>query len=115
MMFRRLMWTNFVYYILAVCFYLGLSVNSTSQISNFDEFRQLQIPNAQSNYHDILPVHTKHYDMQLGKSQIDILNLNTTFWHCKNNPITFEQGYALMSQYHFRNKLQNLIVYLRIK
>ena len=24
--------------------------------------------------------------------QIDILNLNTTFWHYKQIPITFEQG-----------------------
>ena len=30
--------------------------------------------------------------MQPAKLQIDILNLNATFWHCKKFPITFEQG-----------------------
>ena len=34
----------------------------------------------------------KHLIIQLAKLQIDILNLNTTFWHYKNIPITFEQG-----------------------
>ena len=36
----------------------------------------------------------KHLIIQLVKYQIDILNLNTTFWHCKKNPITFEQGFT---------------------
>ena len=34
----------------------------------------------------------KHIIIQLVKLQIDILNLTTTFWHCKNILITFEQG-----------------------
>ena len=33
----------------------------------------------------------KHLVMQLAKLQIYTLNLTTTFWHCKKNPITFEQ------------------------
>ena len=27
------------------------------------------------------------------KLQIDILILNIKFWHCKNSPITFAQGF----------------------
>ena len=34
----------------------------------------------------------KHLVIQLLKLQMDILNSNTTFWHCKKIPITFEQG-----------------------
>ena len=41
MMFHRLMWTNFVYYILDICLYLSLYVNLTSHFSNFADFRQL--------------------------------------------------------------------------
>ena len=59
MMFCRLMWTNFVYYILAIRLVLSLSVNLTSHFSNFIDFRQLQIPNAQTKYYEILPAHTK--------------------------------------------------------
>ena len=33
----------------------------------------------------------KHLVIQLTKLQIYTLNLITTFWHCKKNPITFEQ------------------------
>ena len=40
-------------------FYLNLSVNLTSQFSNFAEFRQLQIPNGQTKYYEILPAHYK--------------------------------------------------------
>ena len=39
----------------------------------------------------------KHLIIQLVKYQIDILNLNTTFWHCKKISITFEQGCSLFS------------------
>ena len=59
MMFRRLMWTNFVYYILDIRLYLSLSVNLTSHISNFADFRQLQIPNVRTKYYEIFPAHTK--------------------------------------------------------
>ena len=41
MMFHRLMWTNFVYYILDIRLYLSLSVNLTSHFSNFADLRQL--------------------------------------------------------------------------
>ena len=63
MMFHRLVWTNFVYYILAIRLNLSLSVNLTSHFSNFADFRQLPIPNAQTKCHEILLVHTKthHY------------------------------------------------------
>ena len=33
----------------------------------------------------------KHLVIQLAKLQIYTLNLTATFWHCKKNPITFEQ------------------------
>ena len=49
------------------------------------DFRQLQISNAETKYYEILPAHTKHLIIQLVKLQIDILKLNTTFWHCKKN------------------------------
>ena len=52
----------------------------------------------------------KHLVMQLAKLQIYTLNLTTTFWHCKKNPITFEQecrcntsnGYAKYFAYNMR-------------
>ena len=58
-MFHRLMWTNFVYYILAIPLFLSLSVNLTSRFSNFADFTQLQITNARTKYYEILPAHTK--------------------------------------------------------
>ena len=59
MMFHRLMWTHFVYYILAIRLFLSLSLNLTSHFSNFADFRQLQISNAWTKYYEILPAHTK--------------------------------------------------------
>ena len=59
MMFHRLMWTNFAYNILDIRLYLSVSMNLTSHFSNFAEFRQLQIPNAQTKYYEILPARTK--------------------------------------------------------
>ena len=80
-MFHLLMWTNLFYYTLDIRFDLSLFVNLTSHFSNFANFRQLQIPNAQTKYYDIyLLIPNTQYN-----SQIDILNLNTTFWHCKEN------------------------------
>ena len=40
-------------------FYLSLSANLTSPFSNFADFRQLQITNAQTKYYDILAAHNK--------------------------------------------------------
>ena len=56
---HRLMWINFLYYSLDIRFYLSSFVNSTSHFSNFADFRQLQTPNAQTKYYEILPGHTK--------------------------------------------------------
>ena len=59
MMFHRLMWTNIFYYTLDIRFCISLSVNQTSHFSNFADFRQLQIPNAQTKYYEHLPAYTK--------------------------------------------------------
>ena len=53
------MWTHFFYYILALRFYLNLSVNLATHFSSFADFRQLQIPNAQTKQYEILPAHNK--------------------------------------------------------
>ena len=54
-LFHRLMWTNYFYYILDIRFYFSLSVKSTSHFLNLSDFRQLQIPHAQTKYYEILP------------------------------------------------------------
>ena len=59
MMFHRRMWTDFFYSTLDIRFYLSLSLNLTSNFANFADFRQLQIPNAQTRYHEILPPDSK--------------------------------------------------------
>ena len=59
MMFHRLMWTNFVYYIVVIRLFLSLTVNLTSHFSNFTDCRQLQIPNAWTKYYEIPPAHPK--------------------------------------------------------
>ena len=59
MMFHRLTWTHFVYYILAIRLFLSLSMNLTSHFSNFADFRRLQISNASTKYYEILPDYTK--------------------------------------------------------
>ena len=59
MIFHRLMWTNFVYCILAIHLFLSSPVNLTSHFSNFAYFRKLQIPNAHTKYYEIIPAPTK--------------------------------------------------------
>ena len=59
MIFYRLLWTNTFYYILALRFYISLSVNLPLHFSNFANLRELQIPNAQTKYYGILPAQTK--------------------------------------------------------
>ena len=59
MMFHRLIWTNFVYYFQAIRLFLSSSVNLTSHFSNFSDYRQRQIPNAQTKYYEIWPAYTK--------------------------------------------------------
>ena len=76
------MWTKFVYCILAIRLFLSLSVNSTSHFSNFVDFRQLQIPNAR-NITKLYLLIPKHLIIQLTKLQFCILNLSTTFRHCR--------------------------------
>ena len=79
MMFYRFMWTNLFSYILAIRLYREFVLQFTC---NF-YLRQLQIPNAQTKYYEILPVHFETHTCntvtQLAKLQIDIFNLNTTF------------------------------------
>ena len=96
---------------MAIRLYLSLSVNSTSHLSNFADFRQLQIPNARTKYHEILLLHTKTPHHTTPNLQIDILNLNTTFRHCKKSPITFEQWCTHMAEIllpYFSGILQSL-------
>ena len=80
MMFHRLMWTNFVNYILAIHLFLSISVNSTSHFSNFTDFRQRQIPNTLTKFYLLIP---RHLMIQLTKLQVCILNLSTTFRLCR--------------------------------
>ena len=93
MMFQRLMWTNFVYYILVIRIFLSLSVNLTSHFSNFADFRQLQIPNAQKKYCEILPAHTKTLRYTTHKITNRYFEFKYHFLTLqKKIPITFEQG-----------------------
>ena len=48
-----------IYYILAIRLYLSLSVNLISHFSNFADLKQIQMRNAETNYYEILPAHTK--------------------------------------------------------
>ena len=84
-MFYRLIWTKLFYYILASRFYLSLSVILTPHLLNVAEFRQLQKPNAQTKYFEILSAHPETPCNTTQKLQIDILNLDATFL------ITFER------------------------
>ena len=86
MMSHRLVWTNFVYYILAIRPFLSLSVNLTSH------FRTLLISNNYryqtharniTRFYLLIP---KYLTIQLTKLQIDILNLSTTLRHCRKIP-----------------------------
>ena len=93
MMFHRLMWTNFVYYILDIRLYLSLSVNLTLHFSNFADFRQLQIPNARTKYYEILPAHTKtphNTSHKIANRYFEFKYHFSTLQ--KKNRITFEQG-----------------------
>ena len=88
-MSHRLMWTNFFYHILAIRFYISLSVNLTSHFSNFPDFRQLQIPNAQTKYYEILSAHIKIPHNATHKIAIRYFELKWHFWHCKENSYYF--------------------------
>ena len=86
------MWKNFDYFTLSIRLYLSLSVNLTSHISDFVDFIQLQISNARTKYYEFYLFILKHLIIQLTKLQVCILNLSTTFRHCRTIPITFELG-----------------------
>ena len=93
MMFHRLMWTNFVYYILAIRLVLSLSVKLPSHFSNFVDFRQLQIPNAQTKYYEILPAHTKTPRNTSHRIANRYFEFKYHFLTLQIKiPITFEQG-----------------------
>ena len=93
MMFHRLMWTNFVYYILEIRLYLSLSVNLTSHFSNFADFRQLQIPNARTKYYEIVFAHTQTPHDKTHKIANQYFEFRYHFLTLqKKIPITFEQG-----------------------
>ena len=54
--------TFFITFELFVCitsFYFSLPVILTPHLSNYDEFMQLQIPNARKKYCEIFPAYTK--------------------------------------------------------
>ena len=83
MMFYRLMWTHFVYYILVIRLFLSSSMNLTSHFSNFADFRQLQISNAWTKYYEISSDHTKtHHDTNHKIASL-YFEFNTTFLHCR--------------------------------
>ena len=83
---------HFLYYILAIRFYLSVSVNQKSLFSNFADFRQLYIPNAQTKYNEILPVHTKTPHNTNRKIAYRYFELKYHFPTLQKIPITFEQG-----------------------
>ena len=70
---------------------LSLTVILTSHLSNITYFRQQQQQNKPINIMKFYLPTLNHLVIQLAKLQIYTLNLTTTFWHCKKNPITFEQ------------------------
>ena len=55
----------------------------TLHFSNFADFSQLQIPNAKMKYYETLITTIEGPKMPLAKLQIDIMNLDITFRHCK--------------------------------
>ena len=93
MMFHRLMWTNFFYYTLHIRFCISLSVNETSLFSNFADFRQLQISNAQTKYYEHLPAYTETHHNATRKITNWYFELKYHFLALqKKFAITFEQG-----------------------
>ena len=67
-----------------------LSVILTPHLSNVAEFRQLQKPNAQTKYFEILSTHPETHCNTTQKLQIDILNLDATF------PITLSENVCMV-------------------
>ena len=90
-MFHRLMWTNYFYYILDIRFYFSLSVNTTSHFSSLSAFKQLQIPHAQTKYYEILPAHSKTPHDTTRKILNRYFELKYHISTLKKNLITFEQ------------------------
>ena len=86
------MWINCFYYPLDIRFYLSLFVNLQSHFSNFADLRQLQIPNAQTKYNEILPGNTKTPLNTTRKIANRYFELKNHFLTLQKNPITFEQG-----------------------
>ena len=78
-MFHRLMWTNFVYYILDIRLYLSLSVNLTSHFSNFADLDNCRYQTHQRNIMKFYLIILKHLIIQLTKLQLDILNFKYHF------------------------------------
>ena len=85
MMFHRLMWTSFVYYILASRLFLSLSVNLTSHFSNLLILDNYRYQTHERNIPKFYLLTPKHLIIQLTNLQIDIMNLSTNFPHCRKN------------------------------
>ena len=109
MIFHRLMWTNFVYYFLAIRLFLSSSVNLTSHFSNFAEFRQLQIPNARMKYYEIWPAYTKTPHNTTHKianlyfeSKYHFLTLQKTFRLLLNKGVHFHKSPVPKLIFHSR-------------
>ena len=83
---------KFVYYTLDIRFYLSLSVNLTAHIWNFADLRQLQIPKAQTKYHEILLAHTRTPPNTTCKIANRYFELKYHFLTLQKIPITYEQG-----------------------
>ena len=83
---------KFVYYTLDIRFCLSLSVNLTAHIWNFADFRQLQIPKAQTKWYEILFAHTRTPPNKTCKNANRYFELKYHFSTLQNNPFTYEQG-----------------------
>ena len=94
MMFRRLIWIHFFYHFLAIRLYHEFlsQFNCHFDIAFFEHY--LHYNSSKTSQWNIMKFYLptlKHLVIQLAKLQIYTLNLTTTFWHSKKNPITFEQ------------------------
>ena len=73
--------------------YLSLSVNLTSHFFfNFADLRELQTPNAQTKYYDILPAHIKTTHDTTHKIANQYFEFEYHFSTLQKIMITFEQG-----------------------
>ena len=73
------------------------AVISTPDFSKFADFKQLQIPNAQTKYYEILTTNMEHLIIPFTKLQTDVLNLNITFRHFKQSDYFWTRVYVYVN------------------